>query len=337
MHRRWLLAVTAMLCVLAGPMALTQAAERYLIQELPLTPSGINDEGDIVGQNSDALAVVLLKQGDGYQPFVLGGGVMQDINQTRYAVGSVEGVGIVWTPTTGMRRLPVTCDGCRTEPLGVSPGQIIVGRTWDNCEDFDCDMPRAIAIRSNHKEVILLDDLGGMESIAWKVNGSGQIAGSSSLPDERSHAMRCTMTEGCLDLGSFAGGRSVAFGISGKFVVGVTDMPDGQEGAAFIFSDADGMHPLAELPGWRFSVAHAINGIDEIVGSAVKGSLVDGREVAVLWDADGVPIELETQLIDGEGWELGRATAINLKGEIVGTGTLNGEFAGFLLVPQTSP
>lgn len=47
--------------------------------------------------------------------------------------------------------------------------------------------------------------------------------------------------------------------------------------------------------------------------------------------------DLNTLIAANSGWELQSATAINVAGKIVGTGTLNGQQHAALLTPQCMP
>jgi hypothetical protein len=58
----------------------------------------------------------------------------------------------------------------------------------------------------------------------------------------------------------------------------------------------------------------------------------DGVDHAILID-DGKVIDLNDRIPAGSGWELLFATGINERGQIAGTGFLNGQVRGFLLTP----
>jgi uncharacterized membrane protein len=96
---------------------------------------------------------------------------------------------------------------------------------------------------------------------------------------------------------------------------------------------------LTEIPGLTndnndenaYSFANALNDNDWVVGSAT-GNNTSGAMLYV----NGTTYNLNS-LVTGPGcsqWSLGNATDINDSNYIVGTGTLNGQPHGFLLIPQ---
>lgn len=70
-------------------------------------------------------------------------------------------------------------------------------------------------------------------------------------------------------------------------------------------------------------------------GDAVGYSLTPSPK-ALIWSGSEV-YDLQTLLSDGAGWVLQGATSINASGQIVGSGTLNGEQRIFLLTPIPAP
>ena len=86
---------------------------------------------------------------------------------------------------------------------------------------------------------------------------------------------------------------------------------------------------LLALPsGSADSYATAINNWNQIVGSASTGS----DQIAVLWDGTtGTVADLNTQATADLGWDLLAAGDINDDGLVIGYGTLNGQYRGFLL------
>ncbi len=94
---------------------------------------------------------------------------------------------------------------------------------------------------------------------------------------------------------------------------------------AFIYKGA-GIEDLQPLAG-DDSSALGINSKDEVVGTAA--SLL-GNAHAVLW-RNGIPLDLNDVIPDAGGWLLVKASAINDRGDIVGSGTLKGATHAFLL------
>jgi probable HAF family extracellular repeat protein len=101
---------------------------------------------------------------------------------------------------------------------------------------------------------------------------------------------------------------------------------------AFRYTPASGMHPLPDVTGMLGCVATGLNNVGAIVGSC-DPNLGYPAERAVLWTARGHTYDLNTRLVNGTGWVLEWAQAINGGGKIVGQGTYQGHRHGFLLMP----
>jgi hypothetical protein len=93
--------------------------------------------------------------------------------------------------------------------------------------------------------------------------------------------------------------------------------------------DADGsLVPLGTPAGFSEASARDINDDGLIVGQAGTAA----NQIALI-HAEGAWIDLNSLLIDADGWHLHSAVAINNGGAIVGTGTLDGASRAFLLTP----
>jgi uncharacterized membrane protein len=98
---------------------------------------------------------------------------------------------------------------------------------------------------------------------------------------------------------------------------------------------------LGTLPGDAFSTASSINLLGQIIGSSGNTAICDygvsplqviGRPF--IWTRSGGMQDLNTLISPESGWVLNSVSGINLLGQIVGSGTLNGETHGFLLTPR---
>jgi probable HAF family extracellular repeat protein len=131
------------------------------------------------------------------------------------------------------------------------------------------------------------------------------------------------------------GGFSFAFDVNSQGVT-VGMMSAGGPSRGFVWLPTAGMLPLPPLPQDVLSIARSVNDAGDIVGeSYAPGPCADcpSHRAAVLWD-EGQPIDLNTQLHDGEGWVLMRAVGITEAGQIVGTGTFQGQPQSWLLTPD---
>ena len=88
---------------------------------------------------------------------------------------------------------------------------------------------------------------------------------------------------------------------------------------------------LGMLDGFRLPMAHAIDDRGVVVGSASRTTIGESR--AMLWK-DGIPADLNAEIPAGLNWILQGAWDINDRGEIVGSGTLDGSPHAFLLKPR---
>jgi probable HAF family extracellular repeat protein len=95
---------------------------------------------------------------------------------------------------------------------------------------------------------------------------------------------------------------------------------------AFLYS----MRDLGSLGGYS-SFGFGVNAAEQVVGSSQTSGYEDSQ--AFLW-SDGTLFGLNN-LLDGSGhwWTLITADDINGRGQIVGTGLINGQRRGFILTP----
>ncbi len=97
---------------------------------------------------------------------------------------------------------------------------------------------------------------------------------------------------------------------------------------------------LGTLPGDTVSTASNINIFGQIIGST--GNTVERQASGLLsvvgrpfiWTEHGGMRDLNTLIPATSGWVLNSVTGINLWGQIVGSGTRNGQAHGFLLTPS---
>ncbi len=169
----------------------------------------------------------------------------------------------------------------------------------------------------------------GTRSWAMAINDNGQVVGSSLVNAgdfNTDHAFLYSNGK-MTDLGTLGTGpTSQAVAINNKAqVVGVSRInSDPNDGTLHTFLYSAGtMTDLGPMRAWD------INNHGEIVGSTGAGDAAsavlyrEGKQI----DLNGVPG------VAGSGWKLNYARAINDSGQIVGTGTVNGELRGFLLSP----
>jgi probable HAF family extracellular repeat protein len=120
---------------------------------------------------------------------------------------------------------------------------------------------------------------------------------------------------------------------------------------AVLWAQSGGISDLGTLSGDTISTALDINFFGQVIGSSgstlaeqgwggTGGSGFDGDGGAIavvgrpfIWSAQGGMRDLNTRIPMCSGWVLNSVSAINVWGQIVGSGTLNGQSRGFLLTP----
>ncbi|MBI4600737.1 MAG: DUF3466 family protein [Planctomycetes bacterium] len=178
---------------------------------------------------------------------------------------------------------------------------------------------------------------GGLVDVsASDINNYGEVVGRSIDHDgDADHAFLFTSVDGTMtDLGTLGGGYSSAQGINDFLEVAGSSTVAGEPHTHACLWREGGIVDLGTLGGQNSS-AEDLNAHGQVVGWA---EAEDGSRRAFLWDAGRRPMaDLNDLIPTGSGWELTIATAINDRGEIVGSGMIGGEVHGFLLTSMSSP
>jgi probable HAF family extracellular repeat protein len=138
--------------------------------------------------------------------------------------------------------------------------------------------------------------LGGLGCHALGINDAGQVIGSS---------------------------ETGAFGPNNRFLL-----------HAFVWSEGV-TRDLGMLPGDTSSVALGINNAGDIVGDSFSDCFSLATFRAVLWPRGGAPIDLNTRIPAGSGFQLTIANAINASGQVLSGGIVIGQTQNraYLLTP----
>jgi probable HAF family extracellular repeat protein len=177
-----------------------------------------------------------------------------------------------------------------------------------------------------------ITDLGTLNnqkfSNATSINNRGQIVGYSANDDS---ASQCVLWEDLKIKATFGGEYSHCFPYAinnAGQVVGSGSSDQGVTRAFLWEKGKDKSQDLGTLGG-KSTYARGINNTGKVVGTSDSYS---GKPRAFLW-VKGKLFDLNNFLPKNSGWELTGASAMNNKGQIVGTGTFNGQPRAFLLTP----
>jgi probable HAF family extracellular repeat protein len=308
--RSWL---ALWLCLLASP----SFAQIYTITDLGTLPgdsfsaaTGINSFGHVVGYGSHAF---LWTKAHGMQDLgtlcTCGPSWASAINDLGHVTGGSwinesDNGAFLWTPEEGMQQIVYVGDG---------QGGLAMNDFGEVGGSTSVEPPEPFLWTKQGGEMNLGPLLGAVEGVVSGINDRRQAVGFY-IPVDTTQAYLWSEKSGVEDLGE---GFANAINFAGN-VVG-----SNSANHAFLWTRQAGMKDLGTLPGDEVSSAAAINFFGEVVGTS--GSR------AFLWSPYAGMLDLNTLIPAGSGWTLSSATGINLSGQIVGNGTINGQQHAFLL------
>ncbi|MEB3340612.1 DUF3466 family protein, partial [Okeania sp.] len=250
----------------------------------------------------------------------------RDINDRGQVVGFLPPTSspkaFVWDEENGME----TLSGASRSAFGINNDGDIVG--YFKVPPFNFH-----SIRWENGEAIPLNTPLPNNSWATSINDNDQIVGYTDVFGGVFHAF--LWNEGtinaALDLGSLDGASNTqAWSINNRGEV------VGQSGKkAFLWDSSKGIQDLGSLTtGSSASRAFGINNLTQVVGeSDNKAFLWEDTNNNQQSDPNEV-VDLNELIPDDSDWTLEVARDINDAGEIVGSGSLNGETHAFLLIPE---
>jgi probable HAF family extracellular repeat protein len=172
--------------------------------------------------------------------------------------------------------------------------------------------------------------VGGVWSTGMAINNFGAVAGTRMTNTGIFQAFYWSPSGEMVWLTSPGVYGSYAFGINDSgTVVGTLENASGYM-IGYVWT-ARGLQQIGTLGG-TMSGAYDVNNRGQVVGYAGLG---DGTNAAFLWYA-GALLNLNALIDPLAGWQLNEARAINDGGQIVGTGTYQGQRHAFLLNPMVS-
>jgi probable HAF family extracellular repeat protein len=119
-------------------------------------------------------------------------------------------------------------------------------------------------------------------------------------------------------------------------IVGVRSGIDDGSSRAFLYPGGASKDLGVLLPSHTSSAATAINNAGQIVGVSSQSWVSGIDEHAFIYEG-GRMSDLNAHIPANYGWVLKEATDINVDGQIVGRGTLNGRGRGLVLTPTSPP
>jgi probable HAF family extracellular repeat protein len=200
-------------------------------------------------------------------------------------------------------------------------GQIVGLYTLSNSVNYH-------AVLWNQKgEMTDLGTLGGLNSSAKAISGSGVVVGYSYLSNGDVHAFRWSSADGMVDLGTLGGDNSSALGVSGtgEALGAATAQPNQLDQGCIWMQDGE----IESLGLGTGSEIWAANATGDLVG-AFGGNY----NRALVWTPAHHGQDLNQLIPPNSGWVLHAAYAINKSGQIVTAGVINGQTHSALLTPS---
>lgn len=179
-------------------------------------------------------------------------------------------------------------------------------------------------------------------SFPFAFNQAGQAAGYAMNDVFGQHACfwNNDAAHSIVDLGVFGSdGSSLALGMNdvGQ-VVGSSHPPFGSRAVVWNNDATHTPSALPALPGDNYGSANGINTLGHVIGLSYYGTpgTWDATPArTVVWRDGGVYVlQAVIEPVSGAGWTVTSASAINNRGQIVGTGLVNGKVRAFLLTPR---
>jgi len=336
--------------------AVATAAPQYAITDLGTlggewcSPRAINNNGLIVGtayvptgyEADTEPRAVLLDSVSGQLNLRLFGdcfGSAKDINATGQVVGSfrdelyIDKAGL-WEAEQGATMLPDF--GGEVRAWGLNDLGQIVGRAEVPGTEY-CHH----AVFWDKNQVLKnLGTLGGALSEAYDINNAGLIIGSAAIPKTNdydfNHAVIWDTDGNITDLGTLGGNYSYSMVVNDRGqVAGSAETSKRGEIHPFLWDQTNGMVDLGTVGSDIFWI-NGINNEGQMVGIIILPEYPDGGE-SFLYDDETGFVDLMTLLPEKSGWSRLGADDINDYGQIVGTGTINGESHAFLMTPIPEP
>ncbi|MBW4425851.1 MAG: DUF3466 family protein [Nostoc desertorum CM1-VF14] len=181
--------------------------------------------------------------------------------------------------------------------------------------------------------------IGTPGTVAYGLNNLGQVVGILNSNTAFLYENGQTINLGTLPGDNYSSAEDI--NDLGQ-VVGSSGLSGIDDSRAFLYSSSTAFQDLGRLrPTDLFSVPLGINNLGQVVG--FSGTNTDffasnGDDLRAFLYSDNTLYDLNDLIAPGSDadFTLTRASAININGQIVGSGAVNGELRAFLLTPTSS-
>jgi probable HAF family extracellular repeat protein len=317
--------------------------------------NAITDSGHIVGQQNLDAAYWPNSQSPAVDLGNLPGfarSVALDINPRGEMVGGVidpEVQPVYWASSS--QSAPVELAGVPEGFFGEAVHINAVGQIVGSFLTPDSSVQQPVFWPNGNSAPIYLPGFGETlpHSLAFSINAAGNIFGDGCDADfvECHAAFWANSASTPVALASPGGefintdaglvsGFSPGLNNAGN-MVGVAWNADASEYRAVFWASSTSPAVILSTTGdFINGMAEGISDKGQIVGEAFNTDFSDLH--AFMWPISASPgVDLNTMIPSDSGWELAVARGINNRGEIAGTGFLNGEKHGYVLIPVRSP
>ncbi len=342
--RSWrLLPAMAVIACMAGQSA---KAFTYTITDIGTLP-GMTSSSAMAISGSGKIAGTATDSGGAIHAILYSNGVLTDIgspaggtnpvatgvNDSGQVAGyaAVNGLSHAFLYSGGQMTDLGTLGGPIREARSINNSGQVVGTSDTGAKNFDNSYVRHAFLYQNGT----LSDLGGAYNqpnrLGYAINTGGEVVGYSKGGGFTDNAF--LYSGGVVtSLGDLGGSSSYALAISSNSqITGYSSLAGGTVLHAFLYKSGS-MADLGALPGTTDSFGYGVNASGQVVG------VCDASPARPFLYSNGILFELSKLLgaVDQGAWTLTSVTAINDKGQIVGTGNHNGLTRGFLLTPGTT-
>ncbi|MBL8065668.1 MAG: PEP-CTERM sorting domain-containing protein [Chthonomonadaceae bacterium] len=331
--------------------ALGRAQSLYHIQDLGVVPgyrfsyaTGVNDIGDAVGTSFQGPTSRQAFRNVGHGPKGLGfpqnsenptGGKINNDGEIcgQYTDRAlIESRPFRWSEGLGYQALARTSGYTPGTAIDINASGTILGSN-KRLSDGQTEM---IFWNRDGTSVQVGPPNGTRGVLLFSMNDLGQVGCASTTEETRLFPYLWDPTSGYRELGLMQGldaGRSV--GVNNHSTVAIRGVSNLGDSWTYLWTASGGHERLFsdDMVGLQ---AEAINDNDVVVGAGAINGTHDIR--AFVWNRQNTHTRLDSMLdAASQGWTLEWAYDVNNRGQIVGTGIINGVEHGYLATPVPEP